>query len=407
MLRQEGLGSYWLLSWCSWPWAESEIKLDHAELTPLYAKHIRNLLLGLFLLALCSFLKVAQEFVLPVLLGLFIAITFRPAIRSLARYKVPEWLAAIWLMSIFAAIILVIVYSITGPIAAFTRDAPIYAEKFASKLHAIQVSLASLTRFAHNIEVAATPAGTAAAQEVVVREGPPIAYLGQITGYSMNIVATIAFTLVIAAFLMASGDLFYAKLVRVLPTLHDKKKALHIVYDVERDVSSYLLIITGINAVLGLAVGLSFFVLGMPSPYLWGLLAFVLNFIPYVGALSGISLAAFMAVVSFDSLAYAALAPLSYAVFNGLENQLVSPVLLGRRLELNAVAMLVALTFWTWLWGISGTIVAVPLLVTIKVFCDHLESLSGIGEFLSAKYPEEPSTQQQPGSDSAPLPISN
>ena len=88
-----------------------------------------------------------------------------------------------------------------------------------------------------------------------------------------------------------------------------------------------------------------------------------------------------MAVVSFDSLAYAVLPPLSYAIINGLENQFLSSLLLGRRLELNAVAMLLALAFWTWLWGIAGTIVAVPLLVTIKVFCDHFDSLSGIGEF--------------------------
>ena len=381
--------------------------MENVERTQNHAKHIRNLLLGLFLLALCWFLREAHDFVLPILLGLFIAITFRPAIRGLVRYQVPEWLAASGFMVIFVTAGLAIAYSIAGPISNFTRDAPIYAEKFASKLHAIQVSLESLSRFAEKIEATAAPAGGVTTQEVVVRAGPPIAYLGQITGYSMNIVATIVLTSVIAAFLMASGDLFYAKLVRVLPTLQDKKTALRIVYDVERDVSSYLLIITGINAVLGLAVALSFFVLGMPSPFLWGLLAFALNFVPYVGAITGISLAAFMAVVSFDSLAYASLAPLSYALFNGLENQVVSPLLLGRRLELNAVAMLVALTFWTWLWGISGTIVAVPLLVTIKVFCDHLDSLSGIGEFLSAKYPEEPTTQQQPGSDSAPLPMNS
>jgi predicted PurR-regulated permease PerM len=361
------------------------------------------LLLGLFLLALALFLEFAQDFILPVLLGFFIAITFRPAIRFLARYQVPEWLAASGFIVTFAAVGLVFAYSIAGPIAAFAQKAPAYAETFANKLRDIQVSLISLTRFAEKIQAAAAPAGSVSAQEVIIREGPPIAYIGQLTGYSMNMVATIVLTLVIAAFLMASGDLFYAKLVRVLPTLHDKKTALRIVYDVEREVSSYLLIITGINAVLGLAVALGFHALGIPSPYLWGVLAFALNFIPYVGAVGGITVAAFMAIVSFDSLAYAALAPLSYAVINGIENQFVSPLFLGRRLQLNAVAMLLALTFWTWLWGIVGTIVAVPLLVTIKVFCDHLDSLSGIGEFLSAKYPEDAPAQLDRAADSAPL----
>ena len=223
--------------------------------------------MGLFLLALCGFLEVAQDFVLPVLLGLFIAITFRPAIRSLARYKVPEWLAASGFMVIFAAAGLVIAYSVASPIAAFTGDAPIYAEKFASKLRAIQVSLPSLTRFAEKIEAAAMPAGSVAAQEVVVGTGPSIAYLGQLTRYSMDIVATLVLALVIAAFLTASGDLFYAKLVHVLPTLNDKKTALRIAYDVEREVSSYLLIITGINAVLGLAVALIFLCLACHHPF--------------------------------------------------------------------------------------------------------------------------------------------
>jgi predicted PurR-regulated permease PerM len=403
MLLQEGLGWYWLLSWCSWPRAVFEITLVNADPAPHYIKHIRNLLLGLFLLASALFLEFAQDFVLPVLLGFFIAITFRPAIRFLARYQVPEWLAASGFIVTFAAVGLVFAYSIAGPIAAFAQKAPAYAETFANKLRDIQVSLISLTRFAEKIQAAAAPAGSVSAQEVIIREGPPIAYVGQLTGYSMNMVATIVLTLVIAAFLMASGDLFYAKLVRVLPTLHDKKTALRIVYDVEREVSSYLLIITGINAVLGLAVALGFHALGMPSPYLWGVLAFTLNFIPYVGAVGGITVAAFMAIVSFDSLAYAALAPLSYAVINGIENQFVSPLFLGRRLQLNAVAMLLALTFWTWLWGIVGTIVAVPLLVTIKVFCDHLDSLSGIGEFLSAKYPEDVPAQLDRAADSAPL----
>jgi predicted PurR-regulated permease PerM len=147
---------------------------------------------------------------------------------------------------------------------------------------------------------------------------------------------------------------------------------------------------------------MSFYALGMPTPYLWGVMAFALNFIPYVGAVGGISVAAFMAVVTFDSLAYAALAPLSYAVINGIENQFVSPLFLGRRLQLNSVAMLLALTFWTWLWGIAGTIVAVPLLVTIKVFCDHLDSLSGIGEFLSEKYPEDAPAHEEAATISVP-----
>lgn len=355
------------------------------------------MLFGVFLVCIGLFIDYAQDFLLPVVLGTFIAMTFRPAIRALARRNIPEWLAATGFISTMTVSGVALALVIAGPIADFVQNAPSYAQTFGARLREFQGSIKSLLRFAEDIQAASQSNGSAAAQEVVIREGPPIAYLGQITGYSAGVIATIVFTLVFAAFLMASGDLFYAKMVRVLPTLKDKKLALGIVSDVEREVSSYLLTVTVINIFLGTVVALSFHLLGMPTPYLWGVVAFALNFIPYVGAIVGISLAAFMAIVTFDSLSFAVLVPLSYALLNGLENQFVSPLFLGKRLQLNAVAIILAVAFWTWLWGISGTIIAVPVLVTIKVFCDHLESLSGFGEFLSAKYPDDLRDNQHSG----------
>jgi predicted PurR-regulated permease PerM len=355
-------------------------------------RYIRNILLGLFLLALVLFLDFARDFVLPVVLAFLIALTFRPAIRVLARHRIPEWLAASGFITIIVLVAASLGFALVNPVANFIRDAPAYAQTFTIKLRALRGSIQSVLNLAEKLQDVAQPATTATVQEVIVREGPPLGYIGQFTGYSMGVFSTVGLTLIIAAFLMASGDLFYAKLVRVLPTLRDKKTALRIVYDVEKEVSSYLLIITGVNAALGVVVGFNFYILGMPTPLLWGVVVFSLNFVPYVGAVLGIGIAAFIAFVSFESLSYAALIPLSYAFWNGIENQFVTPLFLGRRLRLNAVAILVAVTFWTWIWGIAGTIIAVPILVSVKIFCDHLESLSGIGEFLSEKYPDDEAT---------------
>ncbi len=352
-------------------------------------RQIRNILLGLFLIAFAVFLDFARDFVLPVVLAFFIAITFRPAIRALARRRVPEWLSATGFVAIVVGGGALLTLMLSTPVADLMQNAPVYAQTFSRKLADIQNSFQSLMKFASQIQVVVEADVNSSIQEVVIRDGPPLAYLGQITGYSMSVVATVILTLVIAAFLMASGDLFYAKLVRVLPTLTDKKTALRIVYDVEQEVSSYLVIVTIVNAGLGLAVGLSFYALGMPSPILWGVIAFAFNYVPYVGAVAGMALSTFIAIVTFDTLSFAALVPLSYAFWNGIENQFITPLFLGRRLQLNSVAILLALAFWTWIWGIAGTMIAVPVLVTIKIFCDHLESLSGIGEFLSEKYPED------------------
>jgi predicted PurR-regulated permease PerM len=360
-------------------------------------KPVKRLLAGIFIILLAFALDFGREFLLPVTLAFFIALAFRPAVRRLSRAGMPAWITT----SVFMAAVILsaagFVYAVSGPVAGWIADAPAYAKLFSEKLRDLRTSFESVTKLTDGIQAAANTAAAAPVKEVMVSDNSPmLAFLAQGTGYSAGVVTTVVLTLVIAAFMMASGDLFYEKIVRVLPTLTDKKRALRIVFDVEKEVSSYLLIVTTINAGLGIGVAASFYFLGMPMAYLWGLLAFLFNFIPYVGAISGMALSGFMAVTVFDSLTYAMAVPLSYAVINGIENQLITPVFLGRRLQINSVAILIALTFWSWEWGIAGTMLAVPILVTVKVFCDHLDGMQGVGEFLS-----EGQAQRENGNDAA------
>jgi predicted PurR-regulated permease PerM len=108
-----------------------------------------------------------------------------------------------------------------------------------------------------------------------------------------------------------------------------------------------------------------------------------LNFVPYLGALTGIICMTLGAVLSFDSFGYAMLFPASYLVLATLEGNFITPLVLGHSLTLNPVVILIALTFWAWVWGISAMILAVPILATFKIFCDHIELMSPIGEFMS------------------------
>jgi predicted PurR-regulated permease PerM len=179
--------------------------------------------------------------------------------------------------------------------------------------------------------------------------------------------------------------LFYEKIVQSFASLSEKKRALRIVYDVEREISRYLLTVALINGGLGVAVGLGLWAIGLPNPFLWGAAAALLNFLPYGGALATILFVAAIALVSFDSLSYAVLAP-GWVILCGIvEGQVVTPLIVGRRLEVNAVAIFIAVAFWSWLWGIVGALIAVPLLVVIKVFCDHFDGLRHVGNFLSAQ----------------------
>ncbi len=347
-------------------------------------KSVKRLLVGIFVILFAYGLDFGREFLLPVTLAFFIALAFRPTVRRLSRRGIPAWLASSAFIGIVIFAVAGFIYAVSGPVAALIADAPFYLKAFSGKIRDLRASIDSVINLTERIQDAADIAAAAPVKEVVVADNSPLmAFLAQGTGYSADIVTTIVLTLVIAAFMTASGDLFYEKIVRVLPTLTDKKRALRIVYDVEREVSAYLLTVTVINAGLGIVIAVAFYFLGMPMAYLWGLLAFLFNFIPYVGAVLGVALSGFIAVAVFDSLTYALLIPFAYSLINGLENQFVTPVFLGRRLQMNAVAILLALTFWTWEWGIAGTMLAVPILVTIKVFCGQIEGLHGIGEFLS------------------------
>lgn len=352
---------------------------------PNYAKQSRTALRGLFIIAIIAAMYVARDFLLPVVLASFIALTFRPTVRYLSRRYIPPWLSATLLVIVLVGGGLSAGYMLSWQVSAWVDQAPQLAEAFAEKFRGLRSWLDVVVNLTDKIQDATTAPGVIPAQEVVVREPVLPGWLIVMTWYPLQVTITLVATLVIAVFLMSSGDLFYEKLVRVLPTLSDRKRALRIVYELESEVSTYVLTLAAINAGLGLAVALTFHALGMPSPYLWGLLTFFFNFIPYVGALTGVALSGFMAIVTFDSLGYALLIPAAFTVCSLIESEIVNPLVLSHRLQMNSVAILLSLAFWAWLWGIAGAAIAVPVLVTIKVFCNHVEGLSGFGEFLSER----------------------
>ena len=358
---------------------------EHHEKLEKSANQSRLALQGLLFIFVIAALYFARDFLLPVVLAFFIALTFRPAVRFLQKRLVPPWLAATVFIILLIAAGTVAGYLLSGPISDWIDQAPLLQQKFSRKFAGLSQVWMKFSNLTDQIQNASTPAQGTAVQEVVVKQHLFPGLLVSMTSYPIQFAVTLAATMVVAVFLLASGDLFYEKLVRILPNLTARKKALHIVYDIESEVSTYVLTLSVINVCLSLVIALSFQALGMPSVYLWGMLIFVFNFVPYVGTLAGICLAGFMAIVTFDSLGYAMLAPLIYAGWAFLESEIIRPQILGSRFEMNAVAILLFLAFWSWLWGIPGAAIAVPALVTLKIFCNHVEGMAGLGEFLSRR----------------------
>jgi predicted PurR-regulated permease PerM len=215
---------------------------------------------------------------------------------------------------------------------------------------------------------------------VVEIKRPPL--IGTILNQTLEAGAAIGVTIILLYFLLASGNLFLQKLVRVLPRFQDKRIAVTIVRQIEKDISLYLLTVTMINAGLGVAVGTAMYGLGMPNPVLWGVMAGCFNFIPYLGAIASAIVLTLVASVTFDQLGHILLVPFVFVALNELEGMIITPAVVGKRLSLNPVAIFIWLLLWGWLWGIPGTLIAVPLLAVIKIICDNIAPLAPMGEFL-------------------------
>jgi len=198
-------------------------------------------------------------------------------------------------------------------------------------------------------------------------------------GRSMAGVGT---TLLLLYFLLASGDVFAQKLLGVLSRREDRGSAVDILEGMERQLSGFLFQTIIIQTAFGIVLWLSLWALGMPNPGLWAALAAVLQIIPYIGGLAVLLLITVVAAVSFDQTWAIAGPLLAYLVLTTLKGFL-APVVLGRQLVLNPVAVLVSLVFFGWMWGLAGTLLAVPLLACFKIMCDHVERLRPAGEFLN------------------------
>ncbi|MGV8985368.1 MAG: AI-2E family transporter [Cypionkella sp.] len=338
--------------------------------------------LGLILLVLLTIgFYFAKEVILPLLMGTLLALTLSPMVRNLHRIGLAPVVAASVLILALGTVVGGSALLVSGPVSGWVADAPQLGAELKFKLQSLASSVEVMKKASDQVERATIGSSDPAVQKVAV-QSPGLLSLAVSNVFSFF--ATTLVTLVLALFLLASGDLFYVKLIDAFPRFGDKKRALRIVYGIERSVSRYLAVVTMINAALGLVIGLGMWAIGMPQPLIWALVSFFVNFLPYIGPLFGAGLATAVAVVTFDHLGQAALAPAIYLAATVVEGQFITPVVLGRHLELNTVSVFVTVVFWGWLWGIAGGLMAVPFLVCVKVICDNVPSLNTLGNFLSA-----------------------
>lgn len=357
--------------------ADRQIRLSDLLRGPFDIKSFA--LTGLFVLAVFYTMYFMRAMLLPLVLAMLLSYMLAPVVRLFTQVKLPPAIAAAIVLLALGGAAVYGVSRLAEPTTAWLEKAPYSLQQLKQKLLPLKKPMEKVAQASGEIEKLTVP-DEPKTPTVMVKHGRLTdLFLAQ----TPEFIASAIVMFILLYFLLAYDGVFLAKLTRLIPRLRDKKRAVSIVREIEMQISRYLLTITLINLGLGTAVGLTVGSLGLHNPMMWGLLVAALNFVPYLGALTGMICMTLGAILSFDSLGYAMIFPASYLVLAGLEGNFITPWVLGRSLTLNPVVILIALAFWGWMWGISGMILAVPIVATFKIFCDHIEPMAPIAEFLS------------------------
>jgi predicted PurR-regulated permease PerM len=338
------------------------------------------------LLAVAYTLALARPFLLPIAFAWLAKSALAPVIRLGGRLRVAAPLSAALIVVALAGGGATAAYQLSGPATAWAERLPEDLQTIRGRLHdnrdGSPSPIESVAKASEAVaELAdATPEGEKPLQVAVVSSRRGANLLGGVWDFGANLMIT----LVLLYFMLATGDAFLTKVVEVIPRLSDAKAAVATARAIEERIALYLSTVLAINAVLGLLVGLACWFFGLPNPILWGVLASVFNFVPYVGALCGISLVGVVGLTTFPDLLHGMAPALTYAGLTAIEGLIVTPVIVGRMLTLSPVFLFVWLLFMSWLWGIPGALLAVPLLAAGKIICDHIPRLRVVGRLLGA-----------------------
>ncbi|MGH8231511.1 MAG: AI-2E family transporter [Steroidobacteraceae bacterium] len=336
--------------------------------------------------AVVSLLYAAHEVIVPVALALLFATMLSGAVEALYAHGVPRSISAVLLLCLLLTIIGLIFNAVEQPARDWFSGLPRTIRVIEHKVHpAAQLLNQIETLTSRAGEIGAPPAppahSEAPAGAAPASPAPAETALELLSRTRSGLVSTLT-VVILCLFLLSGGPPMLARMAASLSADVEAVHALRVVEAIRTELGRYYGTIALINLGLGIATGLTMLLLGVPNPFLWGTMAAVLNFLPYVGGATTLVVLSVVALVSFDSIGRILAVPAAYLALATIEGQVVQPLLVGRRLALNPVVVFLAIWFGGCLWGIAGIVIAIPALVALKVATAHRHGSHALLEFL-------------------------
>jgi predicted PurR-regulated permease PerM len=333
--------------------------IDH-----LWATTAEAATIGIFVLLLGASLYVGRAIFLPILAAFVVGTTLAPIVKGAARHRISPWVPAIALGTLLLILAGAAVTLLAKPVSEWIAKAPEIGATIKQRLYVLDQPLASLRQL-QEVLLPSTSNTVAIEPSQLGMVTPVLAFVTPAATQLVLFFVTLIF------FLAAQID-YRRYMVSLFSTRDGKLRFIRIVNDIEHNLASYLAVVSVINFALGLLVAVGAWLFGLPSPIIFGVLAMVLNYIPYVGPACLAFILFGVGLVSFPSLSYALLPPAAFVALATVEGHFITPTVLGQRLTLNPLAVLIALAFWTWLWGPLGAFLAVPITIVTLVTVSHL-----------------------------------
>lgn len=334
------------------------------------------LLATLVIFAALTAAYIAAEVILPVVLAIVLMLLLQPGMRFLTRFHIPRSIAALLLIVALFGLVGAVGAAVSTPTKSWAQRLPESLPRIEERLRVVSQPILRMNDLLHKADHMGQPAQDTGADLGLTQ----ILFRG-----TEHFASGLFETILVLFFLLVSGDTFLRRLVEIMPRFKDKRQVVDISQQVEDNISAYLFTITCMNALVGVATAAVMWVCGIGDPILWGLVAFLLNFVPVMGPFVGIALFLFAGLLVLPTLWQAVIPAALYFLIHVLEGETITPMLLARRFTLNPVLVIISLIFWFWMWGVPGAILSVPMLAITKIICDGIKPLNAIGHFLEGE----------------------